>query len=86
VERPCVGRQDQRRSIQDRDELRYALFDGGRWRYVTVDATGSSFDGEATALTFDQEGLPVIAYQVVFFDPIDNTVERILRVARGVAR
>lgn len=71
---------------QGEDELRYALKEDGRWRYVTVEETRGGVEGEYTSLTFDAEGQPVIAYQAVFFDPSDGTVSRQLRVSRGVAR
>ncbi|MCC7381207.1 MAG: hypothetical protein IT384_05220 [Deltaproteobacteria bacterium] len=69
---------------QDQDALRYALFEGGRWRYVDAVESRGGVDGEYTSMTFNSQGMPVIAFQATFFDPIENRVDRQLRVARGV--
>ncbi len=86
--RSC-GRYDPRNPAcaPDADSLELAERgpDGG-WRLRTVAEERGGFDGTDVALELDRDGLPVIAYQASFPDPVTQETIRELRLARGVIR
>lgn len=68
---------------QDKDALRFASKASGTWKKMDVQTNSGGVEGVFTTLVFDAAGQPVIVYQATYFDPIENTVSRQLKVARG---
>lgn len=67
-----------------KDALMYAYRLNGKWTTIEVDTGGANFCGRYTSLVFDDNDLPVIAYQCVTLDNQTNTFPDNLKVAHGV--
>jgi hypothetical protein len=67
-----------------KDALMYAYRRDGKWKTIEVDTGGANFCGRYTSLVFDDNDLPVIAYQCVTLDNQTNTFPDNLKVAHGV--
>ncbi len=68
---------------QDKDALRYASKASGSWKKMDVQANSGLQDGVFNTLVFGPDGMPVIIYQSIDFDPATGDVLRRLKVARG---
>ncbi len=67
-----------------KDALMFAYRLNGTWKTIEVDSGGANFCGRYTSLVFDENDLPVIAYQCVTLDNQTNTFPDTLKVAHGV--